>query len=198
MLLKECNVKLDEKEKIIYNSKFKLAIKKENGDIIKAKVIFTDMGKLILEKKDNPLKAIEIFIYDMLKKNKTYLVEVANQKEVKIKTTVFSKEDSYKLNFNIKLSDFIKIYKSLKINPFTITSSFFAININDKDFYIDKLNLNNKLLIINEKEIKKEFIDHYILIGNQLTIHFKKNLYKITTIEIFSFEIPINNLLKYL
>lgn len=198
MLLKECNVKLDEKEKIIYNSKFKLSIKNENGDMIRAKVIFTDMGKLILEKKDNPLKAREIFIYDMLKKNKTYLVELANEKEVKIKTTAFSKEDTYKLNFNLKLCDFIKMYKNLKINPFTITSSFFAVSINNKDFYIDRLTLNKEFLIIDEKKIKKELVENYILIGNQLIIYLKENLYKITTIEIFSFNAPIDNLLKNL
>lgn len=189
MKFKECNIKLSKNENIIYNSIFKINLKNNNDkNDIKSKVLFTDKGRLIFERKKNILAPVEVLVYDSFKKNKKLRVTFQEGNVVYINTKDFTKNLNLQIEFSIKLNDFIKLYKNLKINPFALYNKGFAVSIDNKEFLFAIIELERNYIKINKEIFYKKEILSYILIGNSLKFTIKDNLMNEKNVEIYSLD----------
>lgn len=188
---------LKESEVIIYQTDKNFKFGENNTIVNGEKVLYiTNLGRIIISDKEKKFKGIKAVIYDFNIKNIKFKVLTKND-IIAINSRDFSADLTERFILNMKIDEFIKLYKKIEENPFNIEWNKYVLSINDKLYetaiidlredYVSFNTINNKENIYYKEISKCNFNNNSL----EIELYSGENKFGI-----YSFNMPIKDLFK--
>lgn len=190
---------LKEFEEIIYQTDKNFKFGESNAVINGEKILcITNFGRIIIVDKEKKFKIIKTVIYDFSKKNIKFKVLTKND-IIAINSRDFSENLSERFILNMKMDDFVNLYKKLELNPFIIEWSKYILNIDEQGYESAIIDLREDYISCNTTTNKENIYYKEIckckLEENLLKLELNNGNNKF---EVYNFNMPIIDLYNFI